>query len=128
MALPTLLDQGTIKYRRGRNLGRPQHVAGDTGCSSRPARAALRRRGVGPVIPRKVTEQRDGLFDYTANREHNVVERSINRLKMHRAIATRYEKLEVSYHALLTITCLLLWLSLCRQDWPHILGLPDGGH
>jgi transposase len=38
------------------------------------------------------------------------VERFINRLKQHRAIATRYEKLEVSSHALLTIAGFLLWL------------------
>lgn len=67
------------------------------------------------MIARKVTELRDGLFDHTACRERNVVERTINRLKQYRAIATCYEKLEVSCHALLTIACLLLWLPFCRQ-------------
>ena len=49
-------------------------------------------------------------FDRAAYRERNVVERPINRLKQHRAIATRYEKLQETYHALLTIACILLWL------------------
>jgi hypothetical protein len=31
------------------------------------------------------------------------------KLKLHRAIATRYDKLQEAYHALLTISC-LLWL------------------
>jgi transposase len=71
----------------------------------------LRRRGIGAVIPRLRTESRRGVrFDRAAYRERNVVERTINRLKQHRAIATRYEKLEETFHALLTIACILLWL------------------
>jgi transposase len=62
------------------------------------------------VIPAKANERRDGRFDRAAYRERNRAERLINRLKQHRAIATRYEKLEVTYHALLTIACILLWL------------------
>jgi len=66
---------------------------------------------IGPVIPRRTTESRRGVrFDRAAYRERNRVERLINRLTQHRAIATRYEKLAVSYHALLTIACILLWL------------------
>jgi transposase len=66
---------------------------------------------MGTVIPRRTTESRRGVrFDRAAYRERNRVERLINRLKQHRAIATRYEKLAVSYHALLTIACILLWL------------------
>ena len=74
-------------------------------------RAYLRRRGIGAVIPRRANESRRGTrFDRAAYRDRNVVERTINRLKQHRAIATRYEKLAVTYQALLTIACILLWL------------------
>ena len=38
------------------------------------------------------------------------IERAITRLKQHRAIATRYDKLAVSYHAWLVLAALLLWL------------------
>jgi transposase len=109
--LPALLDRGAVnRPGRGRPKLRPARAAGDKGYASRTARGELRRRGIGPVIPRKKGERRDGRFDREAYRERNRVERLINRLKQHRAIATRYEKLEVSYHALLTIAAILLWL------------------
>ena len=86
-------------------------VVGDKGYTGQPMRAYLRRRGIGAVIPRRANESRRGTrFDQAAYRERNIVERTINRLKQHRAIATRYEKLAVTYHALLTIACILLWL------------------
>lgn len=110
--MPALLERGAVKRPgRGRPRLRPQRVIGDKGYTGQPVRAYLRRRGIGAVIPRRRTEARRGVrFDQAAYRERNRVERLINRLKQHRAIATRYEKLEASYHALLTIACILLWL------------------
>lgn len=46
-------------------------------------------------------------FDPEAYRQLNRVERGINRLKQHRAIATRYEKLAESFYALLTVAAIL---------------------
>lgn len=86
-------------------------MVGDKGYTGQPVRTYLRRRGIGAVIPRRRTERRRGVrFDHAAYRERNRIERLINRLKQHRAIATRYEKLAITYHALLTIACILLWL------------------
>lgn len=107
-----LLEQGAVKRPgRGRPRIRPDRVGGDKGYTGQPTRTYLRRRGIGAVIPRRSTESRRGTrFDKAAYRERNVIERAINRLKQHRAIATRYEKLEVTYHALLTIAVILCWL------------------
>jgi transposase len=109
---PALLEQGAVaRPGRGRPRVRPDQVVGDTGYTGRPVRSYLRRRGIRAVIPRRRTEARRGVrFDRAAYRDRNVVERLINRLKQHRAIATRYEKLEVSFHALLTMAGILLWL------------------
>ena len=43
-------------------------------------------------------------------RQRNVVERAVARLTQHRAIATRYDKLAVSYHSWLVLAALLVWL------------------
>jgi transposase len=110
--VPALLEHGAVaRPGSGRPRVRPERAAGDKGYTGTPIRAYLRRRGIGAVIPRRRNESRRGTrFDRTAYRERNVVERTINRLKQHRAIATRYEKLQETYHALLVIASILLWL------------------
>jgi transposase len=71
----------------------------------------LRRRGIGAVIPRRANESRQGTrFDREAYRERNRVERTLNRLKQYRRIATRYEKRAVNYLAMLTIAAIMLWI------------------
>jgi transposase len=111
IALPKLLEGGAIcRVGRGRPRQRPERLAGDKAYSSRTVRRDLRRRGIGAVIPTRKGERPNRHFDLEAYRECNRVERLINRLKQYRAIATRYEKLAVTYHALLTIAAILIWL------------------
>jgi transposase len=107
-----LLEQGAIKRpQRGRPRIRPDRVVGDKAYTGRKIRAYLRRRGIGAVIPRLRTEPRRGVrFDRAAYRQRNRIERTINRLKQFRAIATRYDKLKEVFHASLTIAVLTCWI------------------
>ena len=89
---------------------RPEQVAGDKGYSSLTVRRYLKERRIAVVIPTKADEVPDPAFDRAAYRERNVVERTINRLKQWRRIATRYEKRAANYQAMLTIAAIVLWL------------------
>jgi transposase len=87
-------------------------VAGDKGYSYPSLRGYLRRRGIRAVIPSKADQPRQRSFDNAAYRQRNQVERTINRLKGWRRVATRYEKRDVNYLAMVTITAIvLLWLE-----------------
>ena len=74
-------------------------------------------------MPTKANEAPDSAFDRAAYRERNTVERTINRLKRWRRVATRYEKRAVNYLAMATLAAILLWTSHPR---PGRLG-PTGG-
>lgn len=107
-----LMEQGSVKRSgRGRPRLRPVRVAGDKGYTGRRIRAYLQQRGIGAVIPRLAHEPRRGTrFDRQAYRQRNRIERTFNRLKQFRRIATRYEKRADNYLAMLTIAAVLLWL------------------
>ena len=106
-----LMTQGEVRRSgRGRPRIKPQRVCGDKGYSSRRIRDYLRRRGIRHTIPRKINERRTGPFNRILYRQRNLVERTINRLKQFRRIATRYEKKAENYLATLQIGSLLLWL------------------
>ena len=104
---------GAVARHGAKPRVRPVRVVADRAYTGRRIRRGLRRRGIGAVIPRQLLEPKGGVrFDRAAYRERNVVERAIRRLKHHRAIATRYDTLAASYHAMLTLAVILLWLPV----------------
>ncbi len=110
-ALPELMRLGAVKRPGpGRPKLRPQAVVGDRGYSGRPTRDHLRRRGIAAVIPQLKTEKASRLMDWGLYRERNVVERLVGRLKEHRRIATRYDKLAASYLAFVQLAAIRIWL------------------
>ena len=88
---------------RGRPRVRPQALAGDKGYSYATIRRYLRRRGIRAVIPTKSNQRANPHFDRTAYRRRNIIERVIGWLKEHRRLATRFEKLAVTFHAMVTL-------------------------
>jgi transposase len=110
-AFEALMETAAIKRTgQGRPRTRPDRVVGDKGYSGKKIRTYLRKRGIGAVIARQKNERQVGHFDKEAYRERNVVERTINRLKQFRRVATRYEKRAVNYRAMLTIAAIVLWV------------------
>ncbi|MFD9235646.1 IS5 family transposase [[Kitasatospora] papulosa] len=120
--LERVLEQVSVpRTGVGRPRTRPDRVLADKAYTSRRNRRYLRRRGIPHTIPERLDQQRHRKnrgsrggrptgFDSERYKKRNTVERTINRLKGFRAVATRYEKRAYIYLGTVTLAALLIWL------------------
>ena len=93
--------QGVLLARHPRDAARPRDHRRHrrTGRPGRP-----------PQTPR-VQGRQATAFDAHRYKDRNVVERSYNAIKQWRALATRYDKLAITYRAGLLIRAVVMWLQ-----------------
>ena len=119
---PVVMDAVRVpRLSGGRARTRPDAVMGDKAYSSRANRSLLRGRGIKTVIPepsdqighRKRRGSRGGLpvnFDAETYIGRNTVERSFSLFQQWRGIATRYDKLALTYRAGVVLYAVVIWL------------------
>lgn len=114
--------------RRARR--RPDRVLADKAYSSKQIRAHLRRRGIKSTIPEPSTQQsgrhrrgsnggRPPAFDAETYKQRNTVERAINKLRLTRAVATRYDKREFIYRGTIDVASIRIWLRDPVENHPR---------
>ena len=119
--LATVLKEIRVpRLGAGRARTRPDAVIGDRAYSSGVIRRMLRKRGIQAVIPQKKDEVaararrgraggRPPKLDADKYKNRNVVERSFALVKQWRALATRYDKLAITYRAAVVLSACITW-------------------
>jgi transposase len=126
-----LLDRLCIRRRgRGRPRTRPAVLLGDKAYSARRIRAELRRRQIRAVIAEPADQTanrrrrgsaggRPPAFAAQAYRQRNTVERTIRKLKAHRAVAMRTDKREYIYCGTIDVASIRIWLRDLTRHLPN---------
>jgi transposase len=115
-----LLNTFRIAQPMGRPRMRPFSLAGDKAYSVKRVRTWLCARGIRPVIAHREHEyaRHDGRckFDHIAYRRRCVIEQCVGWLKESRRVGTRFEKLAVTFHAMVTLAMLDRYLRILFSD------------
>jgi len=87
-----------------------KNVLADMGYDKEAFCEYIRLRGGKPIIPSRVTNRIQREIDADEYKERHLVENLFQKLKNHRRFATRYDKLDSSFFAVVTIAAILIWL------------------
>jgi len=105
----------------GRPRTRPSGVLADKAYSTRKIRVSLRRKGIRATIPEPANQiagrlargrkgGRPPTFDAELYKQRNTVERTFNKLRGTRAVATRYDKRDFVYKGTIDTASIRIWL------------------
>lgn len=116
-----VLKSVSIPQRRGRPKNRPAKLVADKGYDSGKIRKYCRRRGIKSMIPEKVLPEGKKRrkrgpkpkFEKETYKARNIVERMIGWLKNCRRIAFRFDKLALSFHAMVKIAMIRHYVVKC---------------
>lgn len=123
-----LLDARLVRNpATGTTRRRPERALADKAYSSRAIRKYLRDRGIQCVIPgkddQKANRKRKGsaggrpvTYDKESYKQRNMVECSFNALKHWRSLATRYDKLALTYRAAVVLHAVLIWSAATAES------------
>lgn len=116
--LESLMNLVRIPQEIGRPRTRPFALAGDKAYSSRRIREWLHEHKIQPVIPRRDNEYRDGRmkFDKEAYRKRSIIEQCIGWLKECRRICTRFDKLAISFLAMIKLAMIDRYMKMAFSD------------
>jgi transposase len=89
----------------------PDALLADRACGTDAIRAELKNRGIKPVIPPKSKRTKTIRYSKRLYRQCNYIKRVLGRLKINRAIATRYDQLADSFLAMLFIASVPHWIN-----------------
>jgi transposase len=93
----------------------PRALIGDKAYDADLLIEALNRRGISPVIPSTANRKTARDCDFALYCERNLVERFFNKLKHFRAIATRFEKHDANYLALIKLAAARIWMRFMSR-------------
>lgn len=102
---------GSVRPRRRK----PLWIAGDKGYSYPRIRSWCDQHAIFDVIPQRADQVRyedERRLNKQVYRERNVVERTIGHLKENRRVTTRFEKLAISFLAMLKLAFLRRYLAI----------------
>jgi transposase len=88
----------------------PAYVLADKGYDSDEIVDYIIQIGAKPVIPPRSNLIIQRIYDKIIYKERNLIERLFNRLKQFRKIATRFEKIQINFEAMIYLASSYLWL------------------
>jgi len=101
-------------YGQGINLIKGQEaeaVLADKGYDADYIVKAIKDMGAEVVIPPRSMRNEQREYDKILYEERNNIERMFGKLKHFRRVATRYDKLAVSYMSFVMVASIFLWLK-----------------